>query len=106
MMADHDTGPIFIFEDFKVDPARKLVTRMPTDEPVALTNKSFQVLLHLIENRGQIVTKNDLMSHVWNDSFVEEGNLTQMISVIRKALGENPSQHRFIVTESGKGYRF
>lgn len=105
-MADQETGPIFIFEDFKVDPGRKLVTRMPTDEPVALTNKSFQVLLHLIENRGCVVTKSELMSHVWDDSFVEEGNLTQTISVIRKALGENPSQHRFIVTESGKGYRF
>lgn len=105
-MPDQETGPTFIFEDFKVDPVRKLVTRMPDGETLALTNKAFQVLLHLIENRGHVVTKTDLMSRVWDDSFVEEGNLTQTISVLRKALGEKPSQHRFIVTESGRGYRF
>ncbi len=96
----------YIFEDFQMDPERRLLTRLRDGEPVTLTHKAFQILLLLIENRGDVVSKNDLMSRVWQDSFVEEANLTQTISVLRKALGEKPSQHRFIVTESGRGYRF
>ena len=96
----------YIFEDFQIDPARRLLLRLPEGQAVTLTHKAFQVLLLLVENRGELVSKSDLMTHVWHDSFVEEANLTQTISVLRKALGENPAQHRFIVTESGKGYRF
>ncbi len=96
----------YIFENFQIDPARRLVTRIPEGEPLTLTHKAFQVLLMLVENKGTVVSKNDLMATVWPDSFVEEANLTQTISVLRKTLGENPNQHRFIVTETGKGYRF
>jgi len=96
----------YTFEDFQIDPARSLLTRLPDGRAVTLTHKAFQVLLLLVENRGELVSKSDLMTHVWRDSFVEEANLTQTISVLRKALGENPAEHRFIVTESGKGYRF
>jgi TolB-like protein/DNA-binding winged helix-turn-helix (wHTH) protein len=105
-MSDSPSGKNYYFEDFHLDPARKLLLRMSAGEPVALTRKAFQVLLLLVENRGALVTKDDLMSKVWQDSFVEEANLTQTISVLRKTLGENPNQHRFIVTETGKGYRF
>lgn len=97
---------IYTFEDFQIDPARNLLTRDPDGDIVPLTHKAFHVLLVLIENRGDVVSKGDLMSTVWKDTVVEESNLTQTISMLRKALGEKPSQHRFIVTESGKGYRF
>ena len=80
--------------------------RLPENETVSLTNKVYEVLLLLVKNSGKLVTKDELMEKVWKDSFVEEANLTQTISVLRKTLGENPNQHRFIVTESGKGYRF
>ncbi len=96
----------YFFEDFQIDSARKLLLRLPEGEAVALTRKAFQVLLVLVENRGKLLTKDDLMKQVWQDIFVEEANLTQTISVLRKILGENPNQHRFIVTETGKGYRF
>ena len=98
--------PNYIFEDFQIDSARRLLIRRSDGEPITLTPKAFQVLLLLVENGGRLVTKSDLMNGVWSDTFVEEGNLTQTISVLRKALGENPGEHRFIVTESGKGYRF
>ncbi len=105
-MTDSPTAKNYFFEDFQIDSARKLLLRLPAGEPVALTRKAFQVLLLLVENRGNVVTKDELMKAVWQDSFVEEANLTQTISVLRKILGENPNQHRFVVTESGKGYRF
>jgi TolB-like protein/DNA-binding winged helix-turn-helix (wHTH) protein len=105
-MTDKPTAKNYFFEDFQIDSARKLLLRLPAGETVALTRKAFQVLSLLVENRGRLVTKDDLMSEVWQDSFVEEANLTQTISVLRKILGENPNQHRFIVTETGKGYRF
>ncbi len=100
------TEPIYSFENFQLDTSRKLLLRLPENEPVALTRKAFEVLLLLVENGGKLVTKDDLMAKVWQGSFVEEANLTQTISVLRKTLGENPNQHRFIVTETGKGYRF
>lgn len=105
-MSDSPTVKNYFFEDFEIDSARKLLLRPPAGESVALTRKAFQVLLLLVENRGALVTKDDLMKEVWQDSFVEEANLTQTISVLRKTLGENPNHHRFIVTETGKGYRF
>lgn len=97
---------IYTFEDFQLDPARKLLVRVGTGESVQLTSKAFQVLSHLVENSAELVTKDQLMATVWHDSFVEDANLTQTISVLRRILGETPNQHRFIVTEPGKGYRF
>lgn len=105
-MSDKPTAKNYFFEDFQIDASRNLLLRGTDGKAVALTRKAFQVLLLLVENRGKLVTKDDLMARVWEDSFVEEANLTQTISVLRKTLGENPHQHRFIVTETGKGYRF
>ncbi len=96
----------YFFEDFQIDASRNRLLRLPQGETVAITRKAFQVLLLLVENHGELVSKDELMAKVWQDSFVEEANLTQTISVLRKTLGENPNEHRFIVTESGKGYRF
>lgn len=98
--------PTYFFENFQLDTSRKLLLRLPENEAVALTRKAFEVLLLLVENSGKLVTKDDLMAKVWQGSFVEEANLTQTISVLRKTLGEKPNQHRFIVTETGKGYCF
>lgn len=105
-MSDKPTGTIYSFENFQLDSSRKLLLRASGGEPVALTSKAFQVLLLLVENGGSLVTKDDLMATVWRDSFVEEANLTQTVSVLRRILGETPNQHRFIVTETGRGYRF
>lgn len=105
-MDDTRNAKNYFFEDFEIDASRHLLLRHPAGEAVALTRKAFQVLLLLVENRGRLVTKDELMREVWENSFVEEANLTQTISVLRKTLGENPNQHRFILTEPGKGYRF
>lgn len=92
------------FGPFRVDKVKRLLSR--AGEPVPLTPKAFDTLLLLVENRGQLVTKDALMSELWPDTFVEEGSLTRNISALRKALGENPREHRYIVTVPGQGYSF
>ena len=71
-----------------------------------MTSKAFDTLVVLIANRDRVVTKDELLRSVWPDVEVEEGNLTQQIFLLRKALGENAQQPRYIVTVPGHGYRF
>src|SRR5262245_57430440 len=97
-------GRLYTFGHFQLDPGRRLLLR--DGEPVPLTPKTFETLLGLVENRGRVVTKGELMAHVWSDTAVEESGLTRNISVLRKALGESPDEHRYIVTVPGSGYRF
>jgi DNA-binding winged helix-turn-helix (wHTH) protein/TolB-like protein/Flp pilus assembly protein TadD len=75
-------------------------------EIVPLTPKVFDILLALVESSGQVISKDGLMKRVWPDSFVEEGNLTQNISLLRKALGEGQNGHQYIETVARRGYRF
>ena len=75
-------------------------------EIVQLTPKVFDILLALVESSGQVISKDGLMKRVWPDSFVEEGNLTQNISLLRKALGEGHNGHQYIETVARRGYRF
>jgi DNA-binding winged helix-turn-helix (wHTH) protein/Flp pilus assembly protein TadD len=63
-------------------------------------------LVVLIQHRGEVVTKDELMKAVWPDAFVEEGNLSQSIHVLRRTLGESVEDHHYIVTVPGRGYRF
>ena len=74
--------------------------------PVSLTPKAFDTLLCLVRNHGHVLSKDELLKQVWPDTFVEEVNLAVNISVIRKALGENPQDCRYIATVPGRGYRF
>ena len=75
-------------------------------EAVSITPKAFDLLLALVESDGEVVSKDDLMKRIWPDSFVEEGNLTYNVSVLRRALGERANEHQYIVTAPGIGYRF
>ncbi len=99
-----DSRGFYEFGQFRMDPARKILLR--DGEPVTLTSKAFEMLQVLIERSDKVVSKDDLMLALWPDSFVEESNLTQHISVLRKALGETPQDHRYILTFPGRGYRF
>jgi DNA-binding winged helix-turn-helix (wHTH) protein/Tfp pilus assembly protein PilF len=92
------------FEGFRVDLERRLLLR--GDDPVSLPAKALDTLLLLIQHEGEVVSKDDLMKAVWPDAFVEEGNLSQTIHVLRKALGDSIEEHRFILTVPGRGYRF
>ncbi len=92
------------FGSFRLDPQEKLLLR--NGERVPLTLKACETLLVLVEQHGHIVEKTELMHRVWPDAIVEENNLTQNVSAIRKALGGNGADHHFIETLPRRGYRF
>ena len=99
-----ETQRFYSFEEFRVDTGKRLLFCGERRVPVA--PKVFDTLLVLVENSGRVVEKDELMRLVWPDTIVEENNLNQTISALRKALGEDPTQHRYIVTVPGRGYRF
>src|ERR1700722_13850086 len=99
-----ETKPLYEFGPYRLDPGRKLLLR--NGDLVAVTSKALEILLVLVERSEHLVTKDELMKQVWPNTFVEEANLTQHISMVRKALGETPQDHRYIVTFPGQGYRF
>ncbi|MFZ1918713.1 MAG: winged helix-turn-helix domain-containing tetratricopeptide repeat protein [Terriglobales bacterium] len=92
------------FEDFRVDVDKRLLFRQ--GKPVRLTPKAFDTLLLLVERKGEVISKDDLMRSVWPDTAVEENNLNQNISTLRRVLGENRGENRYIATVPGQGYRF
>src|ERR1700677_908182 len=102
--ADQKTGQLYRFGPFRVDPQKELLIR--EDEAVPIAPKAFQVLLVLMRHSKQVVSKDDLMKTIWPDTFVEEANLSRNIFLLRKALGESPQDHQYIVTVPGRGYRF
>ena len=96
---------VYVFKGFRLEPSGRWLLSAD-DTPVSLTSREFDTLLYLVEHRGELLDKNTLMQAVWPDSVVEENRLNQVISALRKALGETPGEHRFILTEPGRGYRF
>lgn len=74
--------------------------------PVPITVKAFDTLAALVEQAGRVVDKDELMRRVWPDAIIEETNLSQQIFLLRKALGEDPRDHRFVMTVPRRGYRF
>ena len=95
---------IYEFGPFRLDTLKRLLFR--DGDVVPLTPKTFEVLVSLVESSDRVLEKSELMTTVWPDSFVEESNLTQSVFMLRKALGESSSEHRYIVTVPGRGYRF
>lgn len=95
---------IYEFGPFRLDPDERMLMRGET--ALSLTPKAMDTLLVLVENSRHVVTKDELMSRVWPDIFVEEGNLAQHISMLRKALGETEDGGQYIATVPKKGYRF
>lgn len=92
------------FDRFRIDANERVL--MADGEIVTLTQKAFDVLMVLVERRGQIVSKDELMELVWPDTFVEEGNLAQNIYTLRKVLGQTNDGQDFIKTVPKRGYRF
>ena len=92
---------LYRFGQFVLDPAKRTLSR--ADSPVFLNPRAMDVLIFLAQNPNRLVTKEELLDAVWGDAFVEEGNLTQSISNVRKALGDNSEDTRLIVTIPRKG---
>lgn len=95
---------IYEFENYCLVPAERLL--LCDGQPVSLQPKIFETLLVLVENSGHLVEKDELMTRLWPDTFVEEATLARNISDLRKSLGENGNKQKYIETVSKRGYRF
>src|SRR5271165_7534204 len=100
-----EINTLYRFEGFEIDPANRVFGL--GGKPIALPARAFDLLLYMACNTERLLTKEELMKAVWGDTIVEEGNLTQSVFLLRKALSAHPStDNKFIVTVSGRGYRF
>src|SRR6516164_8626104 len=98
------TQRLYEFGPFQLDSKSCVLLR--DGAVVPLNPKAFDTLRALVENHGSTVGKDELMKMVWPDTFVEETNLTQQISILRKALGDSPGGSAYIETIPKRGYRF
>jgi DNA-binding winged helix-turn-helix (wHTH) protein/Flp pilus assembly protein TadD len=104
-VTDHSTHS-YQFGPFWIRPAERLLLQEGVE--LSVTPKAFDVLVLLIQRNGHLVEKSEIMSIVWRNSFVEEGNLAVAISALRKVLGDNTGgkDHKYIQTVAKRGYRF
>jgi len=96
---------IFEFGDFRLDVEERLLL-CRDGSAVSLTPRVFDTLHYLVERSGRLAHKESLMAAVWPDCIVEENNLAQIISTLRRALGDTAGSQRYIATVPGQGYRF
>jgi Tol biopolymer transport system component/DNA-binding winged helix-turn-helix (wHTH) protein len=94
----------YAFGPFVVDAVKRRLWR--ESRLVPITSKTFDVLVVLLEHRDHVVSKDELLNRVWPSTAVNENNLARQISSLRRALGQRPDQHDFVVTIPGHGYRF
>jgi eukaryotic-like serine/threonine-protein kinase len=93
-------GDLYRFDEFELSRSRRTLLR--NGRPVTLLPRTFEVLACLVENPGRVVDKEEILKAVWRQAFVEENNLTQHISLLRKALAD---RGRCIATIPGRGYQ-
>ena len=103
-MQSSQNGPVYEFGPFLLVPTERLLLR--DGRPVPLTPKAFETLVALVERRGHLIGKEELLDLVWEGDFVEEGNLARCVHTLRKALGEGRGEHAYIETVPKSGYRF
>ncbi|HNQ14482.1 MAG TPA: winged helix-turn-helix domain-containing protein [Pyrinomonadaceae bacterium] len=101
---DRPSKRFFRFDCFQIDVTERQLCR--NGVPVRVTPKVFDILLVLVENKGKTIEKKELIRRVWADTFVEEGSLNRNVSTLRKVLGDNSNEQRYIKTLPKKGYRF
>ncbi len=95
---------IYEFDDFRLNAKERVLIRR--GQPVSLTPRVFDTLLYLVRQHGRVLGKDELMAQIWPDAVVEENNLNQNVSTLRRMFGESRGDNRYIVTVPGRGYRF
>src|SRR5439155_4199361 len=98
------SGVEYHFGPFRIDLSSLRLLR--GDEPIPIAPKAFDTLLVLIQQRDRLLLKDELLHAVWADAFVSEDSLTQNITALRRALGDDPANPQFIATIPRRGYRF
>jgi DNA-binding winged helix-turn-helix (wHTH) protein len=104
LISDTSRDKQYSFGPFMLDPAARMLRR--NGEIVPVGAKPFDLLVFLVERRGQVLSKENLLRGVWPESLVEEANLAQNVSFLRRILGEKAGENRYISTLSGRGYSF
>jgi DNA-binding winged helix-turn-helix (wHTH) protein/TolB-like protein len=102
-MANALVRHLYSFGPFVLDPSERLLAR--AGQPVPITPKAFDMLVLLVERRGHLIEKKEIIRAIWPDSFVEEGNLCVTVSLLRKTLGSD-NEYKYIETVPKRGYRF
>jgi DNA-binding winged helix-turn-helix (wHTH) protein/TolB-like protein len=97
-------GTLYAFAGFTLDTAAGLLSH--SGEPVKLAPKVYQLLVHLVENRDRIVSKDELFTAVWQGAFVEDNALSFTVSQLRKSLAAYESETTFVQTVPRRGFRF
>jgi TolB-like protein/Tfp pilus assembly protein PilF len=105
-MADHPSGGVFEFAEFRLLAAQRRLVARADGRPIDLTQKAFDALLYLVRRPGELLDKATLLKAIWPNVVVEENNLNQVISTLRRALADGQDGQRFIVTVPGRGYQF
>lgn len=95
---------VYAFGDFRLNTLERVLEN--AGHPISVVPKALDVLIVLVENRGRIVEKEDLMRKVWPETFVEDNNLAFNVSVLRKLFGETGAAQHYIETVPKRGYRF
>jgi len=95
---------VYLFEGYRLDVSRRMLYR--GEREITLPPKAIETLIALINLRGEIVSKSDLMRIIWGDTIVEESNLDHYLHVLRKTLGQKSDGRSFIETLRRRGYRF
>jgi len=94
----------YVFGEFTLDVESRTLRR--ADDNVPLPSRTFDVILYLVEHRDRLVQKNELVEAVWHDVVVTDDSLIHAISVLRRALADDPNQPRYVQTLPRRGYRF
>src|SRR5262245_54753137 len=95
---------IYRFGSFQLDERERRLTC--NGKQISLTLKAFDTLLLLLKHPGCVLEKQEIMEQIWRETYVEEGTLAQNIFTLRRALGEDTANIKFIETVPRKGYRF
>ena len=95
---------LYEFGPFRLDPLKRRLLRDGVS--LRLTPKAFDLLLVLVEESGRTIGKDELLERVWAGTIVEENNLNQNITALRKSLGDSRQESQYIATIPGVGYRF
>jgi TolB-like protein/DNA-binding winged helix-turn-helix (wHTH) protein/Flp pilus assembly protein TadD len=105
MTSGAEKRTVYSFEGFRLDAQHRVLSRA-SGEAIPLPPKVLDTLLYFVERPGELLDKRRLLEAIWPHVVVEENSLNQAISQLRRVLGERPEDHRFIVTEPGRGFRF
>lgn len=100
----HQNSSAFLFDDFRIEPAT--FRAFKADNTIQLEPKALRLLIFLIENRGRLIEKEELLDEIWNGTHVTENALVREVGKLRKTLGDDPKTPKYIETVHTRGYRF